>query len=240
MTRPSRANDAIEALAALGEPNRQRLYELVAAGREAVGRDEAAAALGISRELAAFHLDRLVEAGLLETEYRRLGGRSGPGAGRPAKLYRPAEREVILSIPPRQYDVAAEVLAEGLDRLQGTRGSDAVGTVARERGTTMGLAARRNAGSRPGRRRLRSALVDLLRDGGYAPEVDEGSGAVCLGNCPYHALAVSHRALTCGMNLAWAGGVVDALAGSSLRPELDPKPGYCCVVFRPTGNRTED
>ncbi len=240
MTKPLPASDAIEALAALGEPNRQRLYDLVAASREAIGRDEAAAAIGISRELAAFHLDRLVRAGLLDTEYRRLGGRSGPGAGRPAKLYRRAEREVVLSIPPRHYDVAAEILAEGLDRLEGSRGSEAVDAVARERGTALGLAARRNAGPRPGRRRLRSALVDLLRDRGYAPEVDESSGAVCLGNCPYHALAVSHRTLTCGMNLAWAGGVVDALAGSSLRPQLDPKPGYCCVVFRPASDRTED
>jgi len=240
MTKPALANGVIEALVVLGEPNRLRLYELVAASREAIGRDEAAAALAISRELAAFHLDRLVQAGLLDTEYRRLGGRSGPGAGRPAKLYRRAERDVSLSIPPRHYDVAADVLAEGLDRLDGALGADAVGAVARERGTAIGLEARRKAGPRPGGGRLRSALLDVLRDAGYAPMVDGSSGSVCLGNCPYHALAESHRALTCGMNLAWAGGVVDALAGSSLRPELDPKPGYCCVVFRPIGDRAED
>ena len=240
MTEPSRANDAIEALAALREPNRLRLYELVAASRGAVGRDEAAASLGISRELAAFHLDRLVEAGLLDVEYRRLGGRSGPGAGRPAKLYRRAEREVSFSIPPRRYDTAADVLAEGIERLAGTGGADVIDTVARERGTAIGLEARRHAGPRPGRRRLRAALIDVMRKAGYAPTVDERSGSVCLGNCPYHALAASHRGVTCGMNLAWAGGVVDALAGSGLRQELDLQPGYCCVVFRPAADRAED
>ncbi len=232
--------DAIEAVAQLGEPNRQRLYDLVATSREPVGRDDAATALGMSRELAAFHLDRLVEAGLLQTEYRRRSGRSGPGAGRPAKLYRRADREVAISLPPRRYDFAADVLADGLDRLEGTSGTDAVAAVARERGTALGLDARRQAGRRPSGRRLRSSLLDLLRDAGYAPEVDQASGTVCLGNCPYHALAASHRSLTCGMNLAWAGGVTDALAGSGLRPELDPKPGYCCVVFRPADGRTED
>lgn len=240
MTKQSPTSDAIEALAALGEPNRQRLYELVAAGREAMGRDEAAAALGISRELAAFHLDRLVEAGLLETEYRRLGGRSGPGAGRPAKLYRRADREVALSLPPRHYDFAADVLADGLDRLEGTSGIEAVAAAARERGTFAGLGARRKAGPRPSRRRLRAALIELLDGAGYATEVDRASGTVYLGNCPYHALASSHRELTCGMNLAWAGGVVDALIDSRLRPELDPRPGYCCVVFRPAADRAAD
>ncbi len=235
--KPSPSNDAIEAVAALGEPNRQHLYDLVAASREAIGRDEAATALGISRELAAFHLDRLVDAGLLDTEYRRLGGRSGPGAGRPAKLYRRADREVTLSLPPRHYDFAADVLADGLDRLEGTSGTDAVAAAARERGTVVGLGARRKAGPRPSRRRLRAALIDLLDRAGYAPEVDRSSGTVCLGNCPYRALASSHRTLTCGMNLAWAGGVVNALVDAKLRPELDPRPGYCCVVFRPAHNR---
>lgn len=231
MAEPVRAGDPIEAVALLDEPHRRRLYDLVTAGRESISRDDAAAALGISRELAAFHLDRLVQAGLLETEYRRRGGRTGPGAGRPAKFYRRSDRELAVSFPPRHYDVAADVMATALDRLDSSAGTDVVRSVARERGTQVGIAARRSAGSRPGRRRLREALLDTLRGSGYAPEVDASSGAVLLGNCPFHSLATSHRELTCGMNLAWAGGVTDALSDSGLRPELDPKPGYCCVVF---------
>lgn len=222
--------DPIEAVALLEEPNRRRLYDLVAASRGPVGRDEAATALDISRELAAFHLDRLAAAGLLETEYRRLGGRSGPGAGRPAKLYRRADRELTVSIPPRHYDLAADLMASALERLPAMAGATALSSVAHDRGTAVGADARRKAGSRPGRRRLFGALVDVLRGAGYEPEMDLADGTLCLGNCPYDALASDHRELTCGMNLAWAEGVVDGL-GAPASVELAPDPDRCCVVF---------
>lgn len=238
MTRPHPISDPVEAVALLDEPNRRRLYELVTVSREPISRDEAARELGISRELAAFHLDRLLDAGLLEAEYRRLRGRTGPGAGRPSKLYRRTQRDLAVSFPSRRYDVAAELLATAFDRLDAPSGAEAVAGVARELGTHVGLQARRSAGRSPSRKRLVTALLDLLRGAGYVPELDGVSGAVCLRNCPYHALAESHRVLTCGMNLAWADGVADALGDSGLRPELDPKPGYCCVVFEPAAGRS--
>jgi predicted ArsR family transcriptional regulator len=233
VTRPHPISDPVEAVALLDEPNRRRLYELVTVTREPISRNEAARELGISRELAAFHLDRLLDAGLLEAEYRRLRGRTGPGAGRPSKLYKRTQRDLAVSFPSRRYNVAAELLATAFDRLDAPSGAEAVAGVARELGTHVGLQARRSGGPRPSRERLVIALLDLLRGAGYMPEVDDASGAVGLRNCPYHALAESHRVLTCGMNLAWADGVAHALGDSGLRPELDPKPGYCCVVFQP-------
>jgi predicted ArsR family transcriptional regulator len=238
MTKQRAVSDSLEAVALLDEPNRRRLYELVTVSREPISRDEAAAELGISRDLAAHHLDRLLDAGLLEAEYRRRGSRRGPGAGRPSKLYRRTQRDLAVSFPSRRYDVAAELLATAFDRLDAPSGAEAVAGVARELGTHVGLEARRNAGSRPSRKRLVNELLDLLRGAGYAPQVDDASGAVRLRNCPYHALAESHRVLTCGMNLAWADGVADALGNTGLRPELDPKPGYCCVAFEPVRGRT--
>lgn len=103
---------AIESLSLLSEPARRALYEYVAGARGEVGRDEAAEAIGVSRSLAAFHLDKLVAAGLLAVSYRRLSGRTGPGAGRPAKLYQRAEGEHVVSLPPRAYGSAARLLAE--------------------------------------------------------------------------------------------------------------------------------
>ncbi|HET7082828.1 MAG TPA: helix-turn-helix domain-containing protein, partial [Candidatus Limnocylindria bacterium] len=226
MTKPHPIGDPVEAVSLLDEPNRRRLYELMTVRREPISRDEAARELGISRELAAFHLDRLLDAGLLEADYRRLRGRTGPGAGRPSKVYKRTQRDLAVSFPSRRYDVAAELLATAFDRLDAPSGAEAVAGVARELGTHMGLQARRSAGGRPSRKRLAGALLDLLRGAGYVPELDSVSGAVCLRNCPYHALAESHRVLTCGMNLAWADGVAQALGDSGLRPELDPKPGY--------------
>ena len=231
MTKTAAIEDPVGAVALLDEPKRRQLYELVVGREEPVGRDEAASALSISRELAAFHLDRLVVAGLLETDYRRLGTRTGPGAGRPAKLYRRADREIALSFPPRGYARVAEDFAEALDRVEGKVGADAAADVARARGQADGLEARRSAGRRPSRSRLRAALLELLRNDGYEPEIQVRSGKFCLRNCPYHAIAASHRDLTCGTNLAWAEGVVDGLADAKLQAELAPAPGYCCVRF---------
>jgi predicted ArsR family transcriptional regulator len=226
MTAQPAGHDPIQAVALLEEPNRKQLYDLVVTGQAPVGRDDAAAALGISRELAAFHLDRLADAGLLEIEYRRRSGRTGPGAGRPAKLYRRAGREVTLSLPPRHYDVAADLMATALDRLDPASVAEAVTAVARERGAAAGMDGRRKARTRPSRRRLLTGLLDLLRGAGYEPETDASTGTVFL-----RVLSAEHRNLTCGMNLAWAEGVVDGL-GSPLSAQLAPEPGRCCVVFR--------
>jgi len=232
---------AVAAIALLDEPNRRRLYEYVTSRPDAVGRDEAAAAIGLGRELAAFHLDRLARAGLLQTEFRRIGTRRGPGAGRPSKLYRRSERELSVSVPGRDYRGAAEVFAEALDRLaadgsrQAAREQKVVQAIAHDRGREAGKEARRAAGPRPGRRRLRASLTDALADSSYQPVVDAKANQIRLQNCPYHALSATHRELTCGMNLAWGEGVLEGLGATGLEAELAPEPGYCCVVFREAG-----
>jgi predicted ArsR family transcriptional regulator len=223
-------DDGVEAVALLGDQTRRRVYEIVARSEELVGRDDAAAAAGISRELAAFHLDRLVAGGLLEAEYRRRNGRTGPGAGRPAKLYRRVDRDISVSLPDRRYDVAAEVFARALDGLGGAS-TDAVADIARARGTEMGAEARQHAGVDARHERLKATLVDVLGRAGFTPEVEQRTGTIRLRNCPYHDLASRHRDLTCGMNLAWAQGVVGGLADPTLEAELAPSPGHCCVVF---------
>jgi predicted ArsR family transcriptional regulator len=238
MKREPPGDDRIGAVALLAEPNRRALYDLVVASGEAVGRDDAVTALGISRELAAFHLDRLVGGGLLQAEYRRLSGRTGPGAGRPAKLYRRADREVEISLPPRHYERAADLMATALSRLGGAAGADAVAGVAREQGTAVGLDARDKAATDRGGLRSLAGLVDVLRGAGYEPRIDS-DGTLCLRNCPYRALAAAHRDLTCGMNLAWAEGVVDGLGDTGVSVDLAPEPGRCCVVFH-TGSGQPD
>lgn len=226
--------DAIEAVALLDEPRRRELYEVVAASAVPLGRDDAAAAVGVSRELAAFHLDRLVAGGLLETEFRRRSGRTGPGAGRPAKLYRRVPRELAVSLPPRAYATLAEVFASALSRLDAVDARHAVGEAARLRGSSVGAAVRREAGARPDHGRLRSALVARLREAGFEPRVDPASGDITLCNCPYAALSASQRDLTCGMNKAWADGLLEGLRDARLDAELAPAPERCCVVFRET------
>jgi len=226
--------DDLTALATLEEPNRRRLYELVAGSHADVGRDEAADRLGISRELAAFHLDRLVDAGLLEAAYRRLSGRTGPGAGRPAKVYRRAARDFSVSFPTRRYADLADLLAQGLSNLARTVGpavvADAIGEPARKRGRAEGAQARSGAGRRPTHERLRESLRALLGGRGYEPEV-ESDGAIVACNCPYRATSDAHRDVTCGANYAWAQGVVEGLGDERVTAEFAPAPDRCCVRF---------
>lgn len=219
--------EGLEQLAVLAEPLRRRLYLHVAEQTAPVSRDAAAAALGIARSLAAFHLDRLVEAGLLATEFRRLSGRTGPGAGRPAKLYRLADGEVRAILPERRYEVAAELFAQALAAPDS--GPEALAEAASSYGVELGTEARRRAGPRAGRRQRLTALRSVLRDAGYVPI--EQPGELRMLNCPFHELAQRHRQLTCGMNLALLQGM---LSGARLPDELarlDQRPGMCCVAI---------
>jgi predicted ArsR family transcriptional regulator len=234
MSQPDPSADPITAVAALGEPTRRRLFEWVVAQADAVGRDQAAEAVGIGRPLAAFHLDRLVEAGLLAVEYRRLTGRTGPGAGRPAKLYRASEAEVQVSLPARRYDVVARLLAEGLDDAADPGAREAVWAAARRRGRALAEGARDGLGRRPGRARARTAVVDTLERAGYAPRI-QPDGTIRLANCPYDALVDEHRDLVCGANVALTGALADGL-DAHLEARLDPQPGWCCVALTVAGD----
>ncbi|MFN8521040.1 MAG: ArsR family transcriptional regulator [Chloroflexota bacterium] len=220
--------EAVEAVALLDEPVRRRLYDWVVDAGRPVGRDEVAGASGVSRTLVAFHLDRLAAAGLLAVEYRRLSGRSGPGAGRPAKLYRRGPREVAVALPERRYELAAGLLADSIERSGQAAPPPAVRDVARESGRAIGAA---RATSRPrGRRRAAAALLEVLQAQGYEPTTAD-DGTIRLANCPFHALVAGHRDLVCGMNLALAEGIVEGLRDRCHVARLDPQPGSCCVAF---------
>ena len=218
----------LAALAALNEPMRRRLYEYVAGQEAEVSRDQAAADLGIARSVAAFHLDKLADLGLLEVEFRRPPGRAGPGAGRPAKLYRRAAAEITLSVPERHYEVAALLLARAVERAaDGTISvADALRAVAREYGHTIGARVHQNE-EQPSP--LIEQLCDLLAEHGYEPRVT--GATITLANCPFHVLADEHRALVCGMNHELIKGVVEAAGLPDSAARLDPSPGHCCVTL---------
>jgi predicted ArsR family transcriptional regulator len=221
----------LSAIGSLQDPVRRSLYRYVVSQPNDVSREDAAAGVGIQRQLAAFHLDKLVDAGLLETTYRRLSGRTGPGAGRPAKLYRRSPSEHSVSLPPRQYDLAAELLADAVEEAGDRPARTALTEVARRFGRRLGEELRSRVGSRASRERRLAALSDSLGTFGYEPR-REGS-ALRLANCPFHALAEGHRELVCGMNLSLVQGVVEGMESRDLEPCLDQRPGECCVTVRP-------
>lgn len=228
MSDNDRMDDPLSAVSSLSEPTRRALYEHVAAAGAAVGRDAAASAVGVSRTLAAFHLDRLAQDGLLEVEYRRLTGRSGPGAGRPAKLYRRARRQVDITLPPRQYGIAAEVLADAVERQGSDDTREAVAAAARDRGRRLAEPAAASLKGRVSRRKRLEALVDVLAGAGFEPYAD--GDEIRVRNCPFHPLAADHVELVCGMNADLVAGAAAALR-LEIPLRLDPRPGECCVVI---------
>jgi predicted ArsR family transcriptional regulator len=221
----------IAGVAALDQPLRRTLYRLLSDRGGWTSRDEAAEAVGVARSVAAFHLDKLADAGVLDVTYQRTTGRTGPGAGRPSKLYRPRADEVSVSVPERRYDLAGSLLAGAVDEA-GRTGAPVADTVSatayaagRQIGQESGDAAR--AGERGDDRR--PAVLDVLALHGYQPEVGDHD-EVALANCPFHRLAEAHRTLVCGMNLDFVRGLLDGLgATDQLAARLAPEPGYCCI-----------
>jgi len=222
--------DAIAAISVLDEPARRALYLYVSRQAEPVGRDEAAEATGATRENAAFHLDKLVEAGLLETSFRRLSGKTGPGAGRPAKLYRRSARQLQVSVPARRYELAAEIFARALEGRPGNDRHASIASLAHTFGESLGAAARVRKGARSSRATVLRKAIAVLEENGFEP-IEQPRGTVRLRNCPFDALASGHRDLVCGMNLALMEGVLAGLKASGLRATLDRPPGMCCVTL---------
>jgi predicted ArsR family transcriptional regulator len=227
---PADLKAQIAVVAALDEPVRRALYQYAVSQPVAVGRDEAGQAVGVSRELAAFHLDKLAELGMLDVEFRRLSGRQGPGAGRPAKLYRPSHRQIEVAFPDRRYELAGHLLAQALED-KSTLPAEALDRAARRFGEDLGTQARRHLGRRPSPDRLLQQAEAVLRSYGFEPTVD--GSEIRLRNCPFDALAREHRELVCGMNLAILEGLLTGLRTEAFTARLAPEPGMCCVVVSP-------
>lgn len=215
----------VASIAALSEPVRRDLYCYVVAQDEPVSREKAAAGAGVAHHVAKFNLDRLVADGLLEVEYSRPPGRGGPGAGRPAKLYRRAARNIAVSLPERRYELAGEILAEAVTmagREQGPVG-EALQSAAWATGRRIGQSGDRD-GTTP-----RDVVNDVLARIGYEPRTVDGE--TVLVNCPFHSLAADYTELVCGMNLHFIGGVLDAVGAPDLCARLDPGTDRCCVTI---------
>ncbi|MGH3561006.1 MAG: helix-turn-helix transcriptional regulator, partial [Mycobacterium sp.] len=208
--------DPLAGLSSLDDPVRRRLYGYVASRDEPAAREDAAAAAGISRTLAAYHLDRLADAGILSVSYALPAGRSGPGAGRPAKRYTRTREELSVSVPPRNYGLLADLLVAAM-------ASDDAGTVR----SAVAAAARRAGQSSASDHGVIGALCEC----GYEPALT-ADGCIELRNCPFDRLARQHTELVCELNLQLIQGMLEAVGESPQRAQLAPRAGRCCVVVR--------
>ena len=214
-------------IGALAEPVRRDLYRYVVGQADAVSREQAAEGVGVPLHTAKFHLDKLVDSGLLTVEFRRLTGRTGPGAGRPSKLYRRAEGELSVSLPQRRYDLAGRILAAAVERAAAERVP--VDSAVRE--------AARAEGRRAAEVAAAQEVAEVLVDHGYEPRRRDDE--LVLANCPFDALVADHTALVCGLNEQFVSGLLDGLDCTEWRACLDPEPGLCCVKLRPGGTERD-
>jgi predicted ArsR family transcriptional regulator len=216
----------VERYAVLEDPQRRAIYSFVRRAHRPVTREDVADGADVSRSLAAFHLERLLDAGLLTADYARPTGRSGPGSGRPAKRYLPTNAEISLEIPPRQYALAGRLLVLAIESAQAAgTAREAATRVAGEEGLRIG----QDYAVRAPARDVCTA-VEALTELGFEPLVED-SGDVTLANCPFHALADVSPELVCGMNEALVQGVVDGLGVTDVEALLSPADGRCCVVL---------
>jgi predicted ArsR family transcriptional regulator len=226
---PDKTVDPVVSIGALSEPVRRALYQFVADQPGPVGREEAAHGVGVPVHSARFHLDRLVDEGLLDVEFRRLSGRSGPGAGRPAKLYRRSTVELSVSLPERRYALAGHLLATAVDTAR--RAGVPVETAVRDTADQAGRETGRQARRRPGHAASLEDACDVVAAAGYEPRVVQDE--VALANCPFDELARAHTDLVCGLNHAYVAGLLEGLGCTTHTAALDPRPGLCCVRVRP-------
>jgi predicted ArsR family transcriptional regulator len=223
---------SMAALAALGEGWRRTLFDLIRRARRPVSREEAAASVGVSRRLAAFHLDKLVKAGLLRARYQT--SPSAPRrAGRAPKVYEADDVDIQVSIPQREYAVLADILVETVrTETKGESAAQAALRMSLLRGKELG-----NAEPVPGGRaaldgpRCLDLAEGILRRHGFEP-YRQGPGTVRLRNCPFHPLSAKAPGLVCGMNHAYLAGLLAGMGTESVQAFLDPRPGECCVELR--------
>ncbi|MFI0898326.1 helix-turn-helix transcriptional regulator [Streptomyces sp. NPDC020983] len=228
-------DDPVAAVAVLADEQRRRMYAFARRARRPVTREEAAAEAGISAKLAAFHLDKLVAAGLLHASYGNPGG--ARRVGRRPKVYQPAGTDIRVSIPERRPDVMAGILLDAvLAQQPGEDARAAALRTAREHGRAVGAAERERV--RPGRlgpERSLTAGEPLLTRHGFEPE-RHAPTCIRLLNCPFHQLAARSADLVCRLNHAFLAGMLDGLEAAGVAAVLAPHPGRCCVELRAPGD----
>lgn len=218
---------SVQAVSALADPLRAKIYEYLARTSEPQSRDAVAQALDLPRNTVSFQLEKLAKEGLLSVEFRKLGEASGPGSGRPSKLYSPVAEEIEASVPHREYTLAAQIMAQAIDRATQEQRpvNELLVEVSRESGQALAA--------------TKKPLDQMLAQGGYLPETDS-AGSIHLTDCPFHQLSSQFRETVCTMNRELLGAVVDASDAPYLACPVAPPAGHCCVRLDPTAEKPAD
>jgi predicted ArsR family transcriptional regulator len=219
---------SIRAVSALNDNFRRRMFDFIRRAKRPITRDEAAAEVGISRKLAAFHLDKLVAAGLLRSRDQAIRGIRK--VGRAPKTYEPTDVDLQVKIPPRQPDILAGILLDAVTTHdEADSVVDSAYRAAHRRGEQAGR--RERSRQRPGRLSAERALTlteTALTQIGFEPTRDTPT-CLRLRSCPFHPLAAEQPEIVCGINHAFLTGLLTGLGATAAKAILNPGTGSCCV-----------
>jgi len=197
----------MDALQVIGDPELRETLLVVRGRPQAVSIRDVAAATGAHHNVARRRLERLAAAGLLTTSFERPPGRSGPGAGRPAKVYAPAPETSSIEFPERRYPELVGLLVDAVPRRR-------VPEVGERFGAALAVA----AGVEPADdvRAGLEGLCDAIGAIGFQArlaEVADGRAEIVTPTCPLRPLVVANPAVAGVDHGVWRGLVAAAIEG---------------------------
>lgn len=215
---------------ALGDPTRRAVYIAVREAAEPLTSTDVADLFDIHPNVARHHLDKLANDGYLEVDRRRQSGRSGPGAGRPAKCYSPSGKGIDLHFPSRRHDLLVELLVRIVERSGGSDAARVAEDVGREYGEE--LASEIGSPADAAYETAVTAIAKAMTGLGFEMSADPGAGRLLTSSCPFGGAAAQHPEVVCSLDR----GIVSGLfAGMSrpCEPVLHPDPHEACVTEVP-------
>ena len=204
--------------AALGDPTRRGIYLAVRQSPEPVTSARIAELFTIHPNVARHHLDRLAEDGYLRVTHQRRNGRTGPGAGRPAKCFEATSKSISLH-PGRRYDLLVELLVRVLDRVK----SEGIGLIAEQVGRDYGRDIAQSIGTPqdPGYEAAVQALVRVMGGVGFEVSADPHGQRLLTSHCPFGEAATGHPEVICSLDRGMVAGIMGALQ-QDCRPVVIP------------------
>lgn len=204
--------------AAFGDATRRHIY-LFAKERDGVTATEVALEFSLHPNVARHHLDKLAAGGYLDVTLDH----AAPGAGRPAKRYRPSARETNVPMPPRPNDLVINLLVRALDVL----GPEAADRLAEDVGEEYGrvLADQMAPGeSQRSMRAAMSAVADALTAHGFAARAEDHDATtwVVREHCPFGELVLEHPVL-CAVDRGMVKGLLARLCGDEIPVQLSSR-----------------
>lgn len=212
LKRPQTEQEIERLAGALGDPTRRRVFFAVREASVPQTKDDVAERVGIDRRLAGFHLDKLVEQGFLDADFRKRE-KGGPGAGRPPKVYSLAATEAAVTLPERHYDVLAQLLLEAMSSPGDP--DDQLERVGFAFGQSLARDQIESGESVFTPTQAIAEVVRILTRFGFAAQTEDPGAAtptIMACSCPFEEMAFHDPVRVCGLDRSIWKGVLSVYA----------------------------